>query len=144
MVATLQNTSCWKFVSTEKSWIASQYQQNILCAQRRIRSAWESVQSDQRLRCPQDETLGPYLPIERTAKTLIRLGGWPGWSESSLGPYVIFSVLSWGGSNKYAPLLMQTFLHLWMLCPWYSGPEHLDDQWNRGRLVLIDNHLDQL
>ena len=25
------------------------------------------------------------LPIERTAKTLIRLGGCPGWSESSLG-----------------------------------------------------------
>ena len=28
--------------------------------------------------------VGPYLPIERTAKTLIRLGGCPGWSESSM------------------------------------------------------------
>ena len=37
------------------------------------------------LRCPHEETLGPKLPIERTAKTLIRLGGSPGWSESSLG-----------------------------------------------------------
>ena len=34
----------------------------------------------------------------RTAKTLIRLGGCPGWSESSLGAHAILLVLSWGGS----------------------------------------------
>ena len=39
------------------------------------------------LRCPHEERLGSYLPIERTAKTLIRLGGCPGWSESSLGAH---------------------------------------------------------
>ena len=55
-----------------------------LCAQRRLRPAWASTQSDQSLRCPHEESLGPYLPVERTAKTLIRLGGCPGWSESSL------------------------------------------------------------
>ena len=49
-----------------------------LCAQRRLRSAWASAQSDQSLRCPQEETWGPKLPIERTGKTLIRLGGCPG------------------------------------------------------------------
>ena len=54
-------------------------------AQRRLRSAWASAQSDQSLRCPHEETLGPKLPIERTERTLIRLGGCPGWSESSLG-----------------------------------------------------------
>ena len=43
-----------------------------MCAQRRLRSAWASAQSDQSLRCPPEETLGPYLPIELTAKTLIR------------------------------------------------------------------------
>ena len=37
------------------------------------------------LRCPREESFGPKLPIECTAKTLIRLGGCPGWSESSLG-----------------------------------------------------------
>ena len=58
-----------------------------LCAQQRLRSAWASAQSDQSLRCPHEESLGPYLPIERTAKTLIRLGGCPGWSESSLGAH---------------------------------------------------------
>ena len=34
----------------------------------------------------------------RTAKTLIRLGGCPGWSDSSLGTHATLLVLSWGGS----------------------------------------------
>ena len=58
-----------------------------VCAQRRLGSAWASAQSDQSLRCPLEESLGPELPIERTAKTMIRLGGCPGWSESSLGAH---------------------------------------------------------
>ena len=49
------------------------------CAQRRLRSAWASAQSDQSLRWA---TKALFM---RTAKTLIRLGGCPGWSESSLG-----------------------------------------------------------
>ena len=76
-----------------------QNQQNGMCAQRSLRSAWASAQSDQSLRCPHEESLGPYLPIECTAKTLIRLGGCPGWSESSLGAHAILLVLSRGGSN---------------------------------------------
>ena len=71
---------------------------NDLCIQLRLRSAWASTQSDQSLYCPHDETLGPQLPIERTAKTLIRLGRCPGWSESLLGTHVSLLVLSWGGS----------------------------------------------
>ena len=51
-----------------------QNQQNGKCAKRRLRSAWASAESDQGLRCPHDESYGSYLPIERTAKTLIRLG----------------------------------------------------------------------
>ena len=35
----------------------------------------------------------------RTEKTLIRLGGCPDWSESSLGAHTILLVLSGGGSN---------------------------------------------
>ena len=38
-----------------------------LCAQRRLRSAWASAQSDQSLCCPHEERL---QPIERTAKAL--------------------------------------------------------------------------
>ena len=52
-------------------------QQNDLCAQRRLRSAWASAQSDQGQRCPPEAKLGPKLPTERTAETLIRLGGCP-------------------------------------------------------------------
>ena len=60
-----------------------------------------SAQSDQSQRFPPEAKLGPKLPIERTAKTLIRLGGCPGWSESSLGTKVILLVLSWGGSKCF-------------------------------------------
>ena len=80
---------------------AWQNQQNDLCAQRRLRSAWASAQSDQSQRCPPEAKLGPKLPTERTAKTLIRLGGCPGWSESSLGTKVILLVLSWAGSKCF-------------------------------------------
>ena len=80
-------------------WTASwQNQQNGNCAQRRLRSAWASAQSDQSLRCPHEQSLGSYLTIERTAKALVRLGGYPGWSESWLGAHVILLVLSWDGS----------------------------------------------
>ena len=82
-------------------WSAAwQKQQNDMCPQRSLRSAWASDQSDQSLQCPHDDTLGPYLSSERTVKTLIRLGGFPGWSESSLGAHAISLDLSWGGSNK--------------------------------------------
>ena len=45
-----------------------------------------------------DQPGHPQLSIERTANTLIRLGGCPSWSESSLGAQIILLVLSWGGS----------------------------------------------
>ena len=48
-------------------------QQDDLCAQQRLRLAWASFQSDQCLRCPSEESLGPWLPFEHTVKTLIRL-----------------------------------------------------------------------
>ena len=41
-------------------WAASwRNQQNDMCAQRRLRSAWACAQSDQSLRCPHGESLGP-------------------------------------------------------------------------------------
>ena len=70
----------------KKIWAASwQNQQNGMCAQRRLRSAWASVQSDQSLCCALNGELRTPAFIMRTAKTLIRLGGCRGWSESSLG-----------------------------------------------------------
>ena len=70
-----------------------------MCPQWSLRSAWASAQSDQSLRCPHEEALGPCLSLKRTAKTLIRLDGCPGWSESSLGVHVMLLVLSCTGSN---------------------------------------------
>ena len=52
-----------------------------------IRPVWASAQFDQSLCCQHEETLGPKPTIEHKAKTLIRLGGCPGWSESSLGTH---------------------------------------------------------
>ena len=46
----------------------------------------------------------------RTAKTLIRLGGCQGWSESSLGAHAILIVLSWGGSNEPSHEIMTLFV----------------------------------
>ena len=50
------------------------------------------------------------LATECTAKTRIRLGGCPGWSESSLGTQAILLVLSWGGSFRRiaVPVVSQT------------------------------------
>ena len=78
---------------------------NYLGTQLRLRSAWASTQSDQSLHCPHEDTLGPQLPIKCTAKTLIRLGICPGWSESSLGAQIILMVLSYGGSNLNSVVL---------------------------------------
>ena len=71
-----------------------------------------TAQSDQSLRCLHEEALGPWLPIIRTAKTLIRLGGCPGWSESLLGAQVVLLVLSCGGSiiiSKYTRVTVLEF-----------------------------------
>ena len=46
----------------------------------------------------------------RTAKNLIRLGGRPGWSVSSLVTQVIFLVLSCGGSYMHAQPLIRTWV----------------------------------
>ena len=66
-----------------------------LCAQRRLRSTWASTQSD---RVFAVRSMGSLLWTQaffmRTAKILIRLGGCPGWSESSPGAHAILLVLS--------------------------------------------------
>ena len=64
-----------------------------MCVQRRLRWGWASAQYDQSLRCPHE--LRYPLSAQRR---LIRLGGFQGWSESSLGAQIILLVLSWGGS----------------------------------------------
>ena len=91
-------------------------------AQRRLRSAWASAQSDQSLRCPHEESLCPSLPIEHTAKTLIKLGGYPGWSESSLSAksiswfchvaaHLCLTSYTMKGLQNSSPLLLPNLLY---------------------------------
>ena len=42
--------------------------------------------------CLHEDALGPWLPRECTAKTLIRLGGCPGWFEYSQGAQVVLLI----------------------------------------------------
>ena len=66
-----------------------------------VRLVKTSAQSDQSLRCPHEEALGPLLPTERIAKTLIRLGRRPSWSESLLSAHIILLILSCCGSFRF-------------------------------------------
>ena len=111
-----------------------------VCAQRRLRSAWPSAQSDQSLRCAlsgQLRTQGFFMQI---AKTLIRLGGCPGWQTGRMprliwvfaGRILILLVLSCRGSN-----IEMNSWHLWLVrsCwrriggwrePWVAAPYFLN------------------
>ena len=88
---------------------------NGMCAQRRLRSAWASAQPGHppslirvfAARMKKAWVLSYPLSEQRRlrsdwadaqAKTPIRRGGCPNWSESSLGAHAILLVLSWGGS----------------------------------------------
>ena len=80
-----------------------------VCAQWRFRSAWASTQSDQSLRCPLEWTLDePWVlsyPLSGQRR-LIRLGGCPGWSESSLGAHATMlcpATRKWRGIMLYPP-----------------------------------------
>ena len=71
------------------------------------------------LRCALNRYLRTLAFFMRTVKTdqtgrMQRLGGCPGWTESSLGAHAISLVLAWGGSNL---LTTQGKSRLWKL--WY-------------------------
>ena len=55
-----------------------------------------------------------------TAKTLIRLGRCPGWSESLLGAHAILLVLSWGGSFEYSSYSLSFMPHVQTIPLWPS------------------------
>ena len=106
---------------------ARQNKRNDLRAQRRLVSA----QSDQSLRYPYGETLGPLLPIERTAKTLIGLSRCTGWSESLLSEHDIYLALSCGGSHCTTTTTTITFASHW------AHSEDSDQTWWMHRLISV-------
>ena len=77
------------------------------CAQRRLRSACSSAQSDQSLRCPHEETLNPSLSKMRPVKIQIRLRECTGWSESRLGAHFRRYVFWHCGSFLDMPTVMR-------------------------------------
>ena len=82
----------------------------------------------------------------RTAKTLIRLGECPGWSESSLGAHAILLVLSWGSSfvrcfakKKGLTYNSKCLLHQIFeeFCKWYQSTKiKIRKMWERGGSVV--------
>ena len=86
----------WCCLCRAASW---QNKQNDLCAQWRLWSAWASAQSDQSSLSAWRNigSSGTHWAHCEDSQTL-RLGGCPGWSESSLATQTILLVLSWGGS----------------------------------------------
>ena len=73
------------------------------------------------LLCAQWVAKGPSF-LHATAETLIRLGGCPGWSESSLVIHAILLVLTRGGSNHdWIPLADVQASYTLMICRSLTG-----------------------
>ena len=77
----------------------------------------------------------------RSAKTLIKLGGCPGWSESSLGVRATLFVLSRGGSNgdslKLAESTNFTEIAIWPIGTELSEPYIIGGQKSTAPNVLL-------
>ena len=76
---------------------------------RRFKSVFVPEQSEQSLSFPPEETLGPWLAMERPSKTLIRLRGRAGWSESSMGAHANLYLMLDPGSYNFDPCHAEYF-----------------------------------
>ena len=72
------------------------------------------------LRCPRGGTWDPWLSFKITAKTLIGLGGSPGWSESALCPQPLCWFSRVAAQLSYH-VHLQTFT---MIIMWFADVEH--------------------
>ena len=82
-------------VRLKRNWVLSYP----LSAQRRLWSDWVDAQAHLSLHSVCLKRNWVLIYTLSAQRRLIRLGGCPGWSESSLGTKVILLVLSWGGSK---------------------------------------------
>ena len=74
------------------------------------------------------QSLGPWLPIEHTAKTLIRLVGWPGrliWVIAGCTGYFIGFVALWRAAMFESVLLSKQVCAWWLFGKIFSGTERL-------------------
>ena len=84
-----------------------------MCAQRRLRSACASAQSDQSLRRQHEDSLHPWLSKAHPVKILNTLRKCAGWSESSLGAHVQ-SYIFWhcGSKDVYSIISTNNMIEL--------------------------------
>ena len=133
--------------SSTKDWFRTTLMSRLMtkqtkCAQRRLRSAWAFAQSDQSLHCALNRKLRAQCFFIRTAKTLIRLGGCPGWSESPLGAHAILFVLSWGGSVTVLQgcLLLPSLFNRFLEGIIYETPEDNEKNYNIRDWLITHLH----
>ena len=79
-------------------WAASWQNEQNDCAQRRLRSAWASAQSDQSLLCAQSVVMDPSF-LHADSEDSDQTGRMPRLFWVFAGCTVILLVLSWGGLN---------------------------------------------
>ena len=105
-----QNIIGLKLIFKNKSiWAASwQNQQNGMCAQWRLRSAWSFAQSDEVFAVRMTKPWILSYPQDHTEKSLIRLGNCPGWSESSLGAHAMLILSCWGSFSCFLMFQIRT------------------------------------
>ena len=77
------------------------------------------------LRCPHEESLGPWLPIEDTTKTLIRLVGWPGRLIWVIAGCTSYFVALWRAAMFESVLLSKQVCAWWLFGKIFSGTERL-------------------
>ena len=114
-------------------WATSwQNQRNGICAQRRLRSAWASVQSDQSSLCAQWVAKDPsflHADIEVSDQT----GRMPRLIWVFAGRTCHLLVLSWGGSfNCFRMLMKKCLLVCYPLFTWYEWTHLLFQTTSQG------------
>ena len=103
-----------------------------LCAQRRLRSAWASAQSDLSLRCPHEESLGGSLATHWAhSEDSVQTGQMPRLIWVFAGRTATLLVLTWGGSNclHRAHRICQEMHALGKHLPFRDGPSVLFSVW---------------
>ena len=123
---------------------------NWVCAQRRLRSAWASAQSYQSSWSTWRK-LGSLATHWVQAKTLIRLGGCPGWSESLLGTHsfcwfchVTAQMLFQGQNNHSIAVITQELNYLtWVEAFTCLSDDRLPDQLRAMYCDLIISECNQ-
>ena len=117
---------------------ARQNQETDPWTQRRLRSTLASAQPGQSRRCALSRNLRTQHFFMRTSKTLIRLDGCPGWSESSLDAHAnllflscsgLFVIMSCSSSSKWRTLIKD-------FVPFSLNPDKMPFRWYFGNSVF--------